>query len=227
MAGISYATLQTKVAGWLNRDDLTSVIPDFINIAMHDMERIFSFRYMKVRTTVAIVLNDYLISNPVTNYKELIQDNIIDSSSLRYNLSRKSYAYAVKEFPDFLYGYGRPQILAEVTDIETPPLTTDALPIQKLLIRPTADQSYTLEIWAYQYSPDLDGVTYTTNWWTQYAWETLLYGALAEANAYLNDDVNVSKYKAMRDAKLKNLMDAETAEEASGSNPYMSSDYVV
>lgn len=227
MAGITYAQLQTKVADWLNRSDLTSVIPDFINISMHDMERIFSFRNMKVRTTVSLTNGDYLIANPVTNYKELIQDSILDSSNLRYNIERKSYAYAVSEYPDFINGKGMPECMAEVTQIETPPLTPDTLPTQKLLIRPTADQNYTLEIWAYQYTPDLDGSTYTTNWWTQYAWECLLYGALVEANSYLGDDASVAKYIALRDKKLKNLMDAETSEEASGSNPYMSSDYVV
>ena len=39
MALTSYSELKSSLADWLNRDDLTSVIPDFISLAEAQMER--------------------------------------------------------------------------------------------------------------------------------------------------------------------------------------------
>ncbi len=39
MALTTFAELKTSIADWLNRDDLTTVIPDFITLAEHQMER--------------------------------------------------------------------------------------------------------------------------------------------------------------------------------------------
>ena len=39
MAITTYAELKTAIANWLNREDLTSVIPDFISLAEADFNR--------------------------------------------------------------------------------------------------------------------------------------------------------------------------------------------
>ena len=39
MAITTYSELQSAVADWLNRDDLTSVIPNFIELAEADLTR--------------------------------------------------------------------------------------------------------------------------------------------------------------------------------------------
>jgi hypothetical protein len=39
MALTTYAELKTSIADFLNRDDLTSAIPDFITLAEADMQR--------------------------------------------------------------------------------------------------------------------------------------------------------------------------------------------
>ena len=39
MALTTFAELKASIADWLNRSDLTTVIPDFITLAEHQMER--------------------------------------------------------------------------------------------------------------------------------------------------------------------------------------------
>jgi hypothetical protein len=39
MAISTYTDLKTSIASWLNRDDLTSVIPDFISLAEAGINR--------------------------------------------------------------------------------------------------------------------------------------------------------------------------------------------
>ena len=52
MSITTYSELKTAVANWLNRDDLTSVIPDFIALTEADMDRKIRHWRMEKRATV-------------------------------------------------------------------------------------------------------------------------------------------------------------------------------
>ena len=51
MAISTYAELKTAVANWLDRDDLTDIIPDFIVLAETRHKRDFKIRRMETRVT--------------------------------------------------------------------------------------------------------------------------------------------------------------------------------
>lgn len=212
---MTFAQLQTKVAAYLDRSDLTSIIPDFINMAMHKIERKHNFRHMSVRTETSLLSGDYFIANPFPRYKELYNAHVYDSNGYRYKpLNRVSFDVAVKSYPDLTDSTGRPIMIAEYQTVETS-LSTDAQPTLKFLLRPTCDASYTLDWGAYQYSPDLDS-TYTTNWWTQNAWEILLYAALMEAEPYLQNDAKMATWAAMLQSALDDLINSEKESQISG-----------
>lgn len=214
---MTFASLKTKVANYLDRSDLTSIIPDFINMAMHKLERKNNFRHMAVRTTTSLASGDYFITNPFPRYKELYNAHIVDSDGNRYPpLLRRSFDVAVNAYPNFTTNKGRPVAIAEYQTVEAS-LTTDAQPTFKFLLRPTCDASYTLDLGAYQYSPDLDDVTYTTNWWTENAWEILLYASLLEAEPYLQNDARIVTWKSLLDESLSDLIRAEAESSISGS----------
>lgn len=214
---MTFASLKTKVAGYLDRTDLTSIIPDFINMAMHKLERKHNFRHMAVRTTTTLANNDYFITNPFPRYKELYNAHIIDSDGNRYPpLLRRSLDVAVNAYPNFTSDKGRPIIIAEYQTVETN-LTPDAQPTFKFLLRPTCDAAYTLDWGVYQYSPDLDDTTYTTNWWTDNAWEILLYASLLEAEPYLQNDARMATWAAMLQSALGDLITSEKESSISGS----------
>ena len=54
MAITTYDELKTSVANWLNRDDLTSVVPDFITLAEADMNRKIRHWRQEKRSTAEI-----------------------------------------------------------------------------------------------------------------------------------------------------------------------------
>lgn len=54
MALTTYAELQTSIAGFLNRDDLTAVVPDFITLAEASMQRDLKHWRMEKRATASI-----------------------------------------------------------------------------------------------------------------------------------------------------------------------------
>lgn len=54
MALSSYTDLQASIASWLNRDDLTAAIPDFIALAEADMNSRLRLRSMLTRATTTI-----------------------------------------------------------------------------------------------------------------------------------------------------------------------------
>ena len=86
MALSNYTELQASVADFLNRSDLTSVIPDFVTMAEADLNRTLRVREMSVRTRAPIdsqyvklpvdflgMRNIDLLTDPVTpmTYKNL------------------------------------------------------------------------------------------------------------------------------------------------------------
>lgn len=109
---------------------------------------------------------------------------------------------------DGLYG-GTSGNVASVTHYYTEDVTSQN---QQLLVRPTANNTFTLEIFGYQYSPELDGVVYTTNWWTENQWEIVLYGALLESSAYIEDTSKTALWQSLYDTRLKLLIDTEIRE---------------
>ena len=54
MAITTYSELKSSVADWLNRDDLTSVIPDFIALSEAQYNRSIRHRNMIVRSRASI-----------------------------------------------------------------------------------------------------------------------------------------------------------------------------
>ena len=51
MAISTYAELKTSIANWLDREDLTDIIPDFIALAETRHKRDFKIRRMETRVT--------------------------------------------------------------------------------------------------------------------------------------------------------------------------------
>lgn len=213
---MTYAELQTLVAEYLQRTDLTSNIPAFINHAMHSLERRHNWEHMKILHQYDIVANDYLVDNTIPRFKELISASLIDSSGFRYKpLMKVMYEYATSKYPNFTSNIGRPLSISDVPAVEAS-LTTDAQPDEKWLLRPSSDASYTMEVFAYQSSPDLDGVTYTSNWWTENAPELLLFASLKEAEPFLMNDSRIALWDTRMKEELSSLRTSQENKKISG-----------
>lgn len=346
--GKTSSQLTTLIAGYLKRADITNAqLLDFLNMAVHNLERKYNWKFMKTRSTVDLVSGDYLVSNPLKRYKSIQASAVIDANGQRWPITKVAPQTTIEQYDDFTNDVGRPEVFSEYELEDTTSLSigtaadtkvkfatapfigtdsnihtyaaqevalaaatvpsnkwgawrfcvnnagtftcvgasangttgyadeataiaaipaipanysdvgyitiltkvgsafvagTDSLAggatgnvasvtnyyasdvpaITQLLIRPTSDAAYTLDFFGYQYSPDLDGAVYTANWWTQNAWEILLYAALLEAQTYIIGDerINTWKYKLYGDGNetvpkgaLGDLLRAERDEE--------------
>ncbi len=110
MALSTYTELKSSLADWLNRSDLTSVIPDFISLAEAQIERQLRTRQMIVRATASFaaaaeygtVPDDFLEAkaiklntNPVTNLTFQTIDAMDSLSNTTYLSSGKPLYFSV------------------------------------------------------------------------------------------------------------------------------------
>ena len=70
MAITTYSELKTAIANFLARDDLTSVIPDFIQLAEATMSRELETRSQEKRATATLTADDEYIALP-TDLREV------------------------------------------------------------------------------------------------------------------------------------------------------------
>lgn len=216
------AQLRDRLIQFVDKTNITGRAFDFINMAIREAEEAHNYRCMQVRKEHSLSDGDYSFTNPITNYKALINAHLYDAYGYRYTpLKRVSQEYATKKYPDYDDSKGRPLYISEITSVETTLDPDTSPPTFKWLIRPTADGSYTMEINAYQYTPALDDVTYTTNWWTQNKWMAILTGALKWAYLYLGDENLANTYNNIFMKTLNDIKRSDSMERLSGSEQHI------
>lgn len=211
----TYATLQSNVADWLNRDDLTSQIKLFINIALRKIESNprHTWKYMRKETSGPLVRDDYVIAHP-TRYKKT-KSLFIQNTDNRYcRLNITSLDTALRDWPYITDYHQFPEVFAE-DDANT-----------QVILRPTIDQSYTYQWKYYEYSAELtaDG---DTNWITDNYWELLLYGALFEAAVFMKDTEEQALFRGLFNERYKQLVETQDDIDWSDYELTLQSDYVV
>jgi hypothetical protein len=166
MAITNYGQLKTAVADWLNRDDLTLVIPTFIDLAHAKLNRRLRVREMIQRSTASI-----------TDQFSNLPSDFLELRNIQLNVTiPKSLEYVTIEQMDQERGLGN-------TAREPVYYTLMGSTIE---VFPTPDQSYTLELAYYQDIPTLSADA-DTNWLLTKAPDVYLYGALLQAAPYLKD----------------------------------------
>lgn len=167
---MNFREVQDAVADWLNRDDLTSRIPTFVNNAILSLERRFNFTYMESVETYLNVTS-HILPTPL-DYKHSRFMYVIDSSGNRQLLRHLDPKGAIAAFPNFTQNVGMPLVFATIDGGST------------FLLRPTPDTAYTIELNYYAKSPPLVD-DYDTNWLTENAPDVLIFGALLQAEPFL------------------------------------------
>lgn len=183
MAISTFAELKTSIANWLNRDDLTAVIPDFITLAESKLEKEIRHYMMENRATTGInnrftaLPLDFLqpIRFHMTGYAPLAPMSMQDMQVKRYECNDAT-------------GTPRYYCLSQ-EDFE---------------VFPTPDGSYTGELLYYQSLPKLSD-SQTTNWLLDTAPEIYLYGSLLEAAPYLMEDERLVTWGALLKSSIDKL----------------------
>lgn len=188
MAITTYSELQSAVADWLNRQDLTAAIPNFISLAEAQLNR--SLRNRKMQTSATLTLS--------SNYVNLPADWL---ENIRVQLNTNPVTPLVYETPE--------QILEDSQKYSSngQPLFFSVVGTQ-LQVLPYPDTSYTLSLLYYAKIPSLS-VSNTTNWLLTEAPDLYLYATLIQSAPYLKEDERIGTWAAIYDRILNDMTIAD------------------
>jgi hypothetical protein len=187
----NYGTLKTAIADFLNRDDLTAVIADFVALAQAQFNR--KIRSHRQITRGSLTINTQFEALPA-DWMETIRITM-DASPIRV-LTQIS----MDDLTRYRTGYddtpNAPVYFTHIgTDIE---------------LFPTPGTSYTSEITYYAKITALsaDG---DTNWLLTNSPDVYLYGALVHTAPYLKDDARIAIWSGLLAQGMNEIEEETTA----------------
>ncbi|MEQ9111218.1 MAG: hypothetical protein RIF37_00575 [Rhodospirillaceae bacterium] len=197
MALTTYAELQSAVADWVNRTDLTARIPDFIALTEASLNRDLRTQDMMASATVSAVAGNGTVALPagVVELRNVVLEanpKVVLAFSSQQDLDRR-YAAAVS---------GRPAVYA--------------VSGRTLELRPLPDSDYDIALTYYTSIPALSD-TVTSNWVLQAHPDLYLYGALVQASPYLGEDARAAVWAGLYARALEALDSTDTRAQWAGS----------
>ncbi len=200
MALSTYDELQASVADWLNRADLTAVIPDFIVLTEAELRRSLRAKQIRARSTITLdTTGEYTLPAGVKEITSLylngatVKGEIEMTTPERVNLIRSQWGPS-----------GVPFMAAVVNGT--------------LLLGPVPDADYTAEIiWDAEITPL--SATAPTNWLLTDYPDVYLYGALMHAAPYLKDDERIPVWRDTFAGALDRLEKARDSAEYGANTP--------
>jgi hypothetical protein len=198
MALTTYTELKTSLADWLNRSDLTSVIPDFISLAEAQIERQLRTRQMIVRANASFAA--------AAEYGT-VPDDFLETKSIKLNTNPITYLSfqtidAMDQLSNTTYlSSGKPLYFSVVGN--------------QFRLLPIPDGAYTAELVYYSKLTKLSS-TVATNFLLTQAPDIYLYGSLLQAAPYLQDDARINVWSSLYAAGLEQLQTADDRGSTSG-----------
>lgn len=190
MALDTFAGLKATIADYLNRDDLTAIIPSFITIAEAKFNRKLRTRQMIKRANAQIETAFFAYPSDWLQAKEF---QLNTNPIVRLQFVTEAYGDELKA--NRYVSIGQP---AYYTITGT-----------QLEFIPAPDSTYSAELTYYAKIPALSDSN-TSNWLLAYAPDLYLYGALLEAAPYLKDDERLAVWSQMY---ISSLGDIEVADQ--------------
>ena len=197
MALTTYSDLQTSIANYLARSDLTSQIPDFIRLAELRLRRELRIRQMLKEVTTTTTAGDSTVQLP-SDFLQ-IRDLYIDGN------------------PNYTLDYMTPSVFSRNSRSYE-----SGLPVNYTILAndfkfaPTPDSAYTL-VMLYYSAPAFLSDTNTTNIWTVNAIDCLLYASLGEAEPYLMNDARLQTWAALYARSVSAITESDDKAEFSAS----------
>ena len=197
MAISTYAELQTAVANWLDRDDLTDRIPEFIALAEARMNRILRIRLMEAKYTASTVAAQRNYALPA---------GYLQMRNLQINTTPiRPCQYVTPEIYDRLYGS---------TTTGTPEIYT--IIANEIQLGPIPAGVQTIEMLFYKKITALSGSNTTEAMLTDNP-DVYLYGALLEAEPFIMNDERVGLWAQGFQQAISDLQEQDNKDRHSGS----------
>lgn len=186
MALNSFSALKTSVADWLNRDDLTSVIPDFISLAEAQLERRLPVQKLVKRANASIDTPFSALPSDFISAKSLVLTSTAPVQQLVFltedELDAKKTVYRTTGTPRYF-----------------------ALIGNQIEVLPAPDTGYTAELTYIATLAKLSDSN-TSNWLLERHPDVYLYGALLQAAPYLRDDERIATWSSLYETAVNDLL---------------------
>ena len=173
----TYTELKAAIADFLNRDDLSAVVPTFISLAEADIQRRVRHWRMEKRSTAELdtqysaipadfveVIRFYVTSGDTKPLELISQGELLDRKRKSLNTSGSPSYYA--------------------------------LTAGELEIYPVPDGTYNVELYYISRIPSLSDSN-ASNWLLDQYQDAYLYGALVHSAPYLKDDARATVWAAL------------------------------
>ena len=198
MAISTYSELQTAVANWLDRDDLTARIPEFITLCEARFNRSLRIRAMEtLDISVDTVAGTSTVALP-TGYVQMRDISLITSPITQLQ-------YVTPEIMNRLNAgsrSGKPETYTIIAN--------------NILFGPTPDSAYDISMLYYKTFDALTDAA-PTNWVITNAPDVYLYGALLEAEPFLMNDQRVQLWATALTQSINTLQEQDNKDRHSGS----------
>jgi len=193
----TYSELKTSVANYLNRSDLTDVIPDFITLTENRLNRELRVRANMVRATTTTTSG--------TAFYDLPSD-LIELRNITYDTSSSSYAltYLSPESSSREYGSTGNGFPRAYTNLG-----------KNIKLAPTPDGAYTININYFQKLNSLSDSVTSNDVLTEFP-DLYLFGSCMEGAIYLNDTEQTQRFASIFQATLDEVKRSEEAARYSG-----------
>ena len=197
MAISNYSELQTAVANWLDRDDLTARIPEFIALAEARFNRVLRLRSMEAKYTANTVASQRNLALP-TGYIQ-IRNFQVNTNPLT------TLSYVTPEIYDRLWGgstSGTPKFYTILAN--------------EVSLGPIPASVQEVEMLFYKKFDNLSG-SVATNWLITNAPDIYLYGSMLEAEPFIMNDERVPLWAAALERGVSDLQEQDNKDRHSGS----------
>ena len=197
MAITTYDELKASIASWLNRDDLTAVIPDFIALAESGINR--DLRHYKMVQRADATLDSRYVQVP-EDWLETMRFSITSGTTFRIEPTSIDDLVQLRQQNNDQSG--RPRFYANVGN--------------EIEVFPTPDTEYAMQLMYYGKTPALSASN-TYNWLLQDAPDAYLYGALVQSAPYLQDDVRTQVWASLYTNAIQSLQKSSDETRFAGS----------
>ena len=198
MALNTFTALKASVADFLNRDDLTAVIPDFISLAEAQINRDVRHWKMEARSSGQQDPSDEYMQIPA-DWVETIRLHLTGSGTSVVNLISRDAMADKRQGDNDTSG--------------TPMYYTHA--DGQFQLYPTPNATTDFELLYYQKIPSL--ISNADNWLLLDSPDVYLYGALLHSAPYLAEDERVAIWAQMYSAAVARLNEASESARYRGS----------
>lgn len=200
MAITNYGELKSGIADFLNRSDLTSVIPTFIDFAEAEFNRTLRVRQMVARAEAPFDTRFSAVPADFLEAKDLVVVTGTPVTPLQF-VTQQEMAQIRR---DEITTAGKPKYFSVVGD--------------EFEVVPTPDDVYSVEMSYYAKITPLEGDS-DTNWLLTDYPDLYLYTALSHSAPYLRDDERIVVWAGLAQRARQDLISADQSASYSGATP--------